>query len=130
MYALTTHTTEVSVNPRSERIDGNATFTMVVSSTIISSPMHSSVSAHQRLSACTPVIGQVGSTWIIQPTPYLSWSMPKQGEKKVLVSGICTWPPAPSLSNSDLASASFFGLSESEKPWNALVPPVQSSAPM
>ena len=40
MYALTTHTSAASVNCRSSRIDGSATFTIVVSSTIISTPAH------------------------------------------------------------------------------------------
>src|SRR3954451_9859934 len=34
MYALTTHASEVCVKPRSARIDGRATFTIVVSSTM------------------------------------------------------------------------------------------------
>src|SRR6185295_4794225 len=41
MYALTTHTSALSVNPRLPWIDGSATFTIVVSSTIMSSPAHS-----------------------------------------------------------------------------------------
>jgi len=40
MYAFTTQTSEVSVKPRSSRIDGRATFTIVVSSTS-SDPAHS-----------------------------------------------------------------------------------------
>ena len=38
MYALTTQTRDVSVNARSSRMEGSATFTMVVSSTIIRTP--------------------------------------------------------------------------------------------
>ena len=38
------------MNPRSVRIDGSATFTIVVSSTIMRLPMQSTISAHQRLS--------------------------------------------------------------------------------
>src|SRR5579864_4985905 len=49
MYALTTHTSEVSVKPRSAAIDGKATFTIVVSSTIMSTPRHRTISANQRL---------------------------------------------------------------------------------
>src|SRR6266581_6383296 len=48
MYAFTTQTSEVSVKARSSRIDGRATFTMVVSSTIISSPRQRTMSASQR----------------------------------------------------------------------------------
>src|SRR3989442_2201172 len=39
MYAFTTQTSDVSVKSRASRIDGRATFTIVVSRTIISSPM-------------------------------------------------------------------------------------------
>ena len=49
MYAFTTHTSEVSVKRKSVRMEGSATFTMVVSSTIISTPRQSTMSAHQRL---------------------------------------------------------------------------------
>jgi hypothetical protein len=41
MYAFTTQTSDVSVKPRSFRIDGRATFTIVMSTTIIRSPMQS-----------------------------------------------------------------------------------------
>src|SRR6185295_12863430 len=41
MYALTTHTSALSVKPRLPWIEGSATFTIVVSSTIMSSPAHS-----------------------------------------------------------------------------------------
>ena len=44
-----TETSLVWVKCRSARIDGSATFTMVVSSTIINTPRHSTISAHQRL---------------------------------------------------------------------------------
>ena len=37
-YAFTTHASDVCEKPRSSRIDGSATFTIVVSSTIIRSP--------------------------------------------------------------------------------------------
>src|SRR4051794_5567161 len=46
MYALTTQTSVVSVKRRSSRIEGSATFTIVVSSTIISTPVHNTISAH------------------------------------------------------------------------------------
>ena len=48
--------------------------------------------------------------------------MPKLGEKKVLVSGICTWPPSLSALNSRSASAGLAALSASEKPWNVAFP--------
>src|SRR2546423_7943684 len=48
MYALTTHTSAVSLNARSVRMDGSATFTMVVSSTIMSTPRQRTRRAHQR----------------------------------------------------------------------------------
>ena len=38
MYALTTHASDACENPRSSRIEGSATFTIVTSSTIIRSP--------------------------------------------------------------------------------------------
>src|SRR5438552_5508718 len=49
MYAFTTQTSEVSVKARSSRIDGRATFTIVVSRTIIRSPRQRTNSASQRL---------------------------------------------------------------------------------
>src|SRR6266480_2062505 len=49
MYAFTTQTSEVSVKARSSRIDGKATFTIVVSRTIIRSPRQRTISASQRL---------------------------------------------------------------------------------
>src|SRR6476469_3209441 len=48
-YALTTHASDVGEKPRSLRIDGSATFTIVVSSTIIKSPQHRMISAIQRV---------------------------------------------------------------------------------
>src|SRR5690242_2608211 len=52
MYALTTQASEVSENLRSDLIDGSATLTIVVSSTIIRTPRHSTISANQRRSRC------------------------------------------------------------------------------
>src|SRR5258706_7218264 len=66
MYALTTHTNEVSLKPRSAAIDGNATFTIVVSITIMSTPRHRTISASQRLLPWmdwltqAPPVGQTG----------------------------------------------------------------------
>jgi hypothetical protein len=40
-YALTTHASDASEKPRSSRIDGSATFTIVESSTIIKSARQS-----------------------------------------------------------------------------------------
>src|SRR5260221_198027 len=55
--------------------------------------------------------------------------MPKRGEKKVLASGICTWPPSPSAAKSRSASASFATVSDSAKPWRPATtsPPVRST---
>src|SRR5262249_33221643 len=64
-----------------------------------------------------------GMTMTIQPTPNLSATMPKHGEKKVLVSGCCTCPPWPSALKSFLASASSLASTESEKPLNSGLPP-------
>src|SRR6185295_1413976 len=47
-----------------------------------------------------------GSTIIIQLTPNLSASIPKRGEKNVLVSGIVIFPPADNALNRRSASAS------------------------
>ena len=48
-YALTTQASDVGEKPRSLRIDGSATFTIVVSSTIIRSPQQRMISASQRV---------------------------------------------------------------------------------
>ncbi len=48
-YALTTHASDVSEKPRSSRIDGRATPTIVTSRTIIRSPRQSTRSASQRV---------------------------------------------------------------------------------
>jgi hypothetical protein len=48
-YAFTTQASDASENPRSVLIDGRATFTIVVSRTIIRSPRHRTYSASQRL---------------------------------------------------------------------------------
>src|SRR3954462_7947897 len=63
MYALTTHASDVCEKPRSARIDGSATFTIVVSSTIIRLPRHSTTSAVQRvrLSRSGPSAGR----WVV-----------------------------------------------------------------
>ena len=47
-YAFTTQARDVSVNPRSSRIEGSATFTIVMSTTIIRSPRHRTYRASQR----------------------------------------------------------------------------------
>src|SRR6185503_15500696 len=62
MYAFTTQTSEASLKPRLSRIEGSATFTTVVSSTIISSPAHSTYSAHQRFSFSTMRIRSIAET--------------------------------------------------------------------
>src|ERR1041384_8623209 len=56
-------------------------------------------------------------TITIQLTPKRSTSMPKCCAKKVLPSGIVTWPLLDSAANMRLASASFAAVSDSEKPW-------------
>ena len=66
-YAFTTQASEVSVKPRSSRIDGSATFTIVVSRTIIRSPRQRTIRASQRVRVSEMVIRvlsvlQVGRT--------------------------------------------------------------------
>src|SRR5262249_48523182 len=58
-----------------------------------------------------------GCTITIQPTPKRSATMPKRGEKNVLVSGTCTLPPSPSALKARSASASFATVSDRLKPW-------------
>src|SRR4051794_1449145 len=57
------------------------------------------------------------ATMTIHPTPNRSATMPKHGEKNVLVSGCCTWPPSESAAKSRSASASLAASRDSEKPW-------------
>ena len=47
-YALITHASPPGEKPRSSRIDGSATFTIVASSTIINIPVHRAYSARRR----------------------------------------------------------------------------------
>ena len=56
-YAFTTHASEVSEKPRSLLIDGSATFTIVVSRTIIRLPRQRTPSASQRVRESSAVIG-------------------------------------------------------------------------
>src|SRR5204862_4301548 len=58
MYALTTQASDVCEKPRSARMDGSATFTIVVSSTIIRLPRHSTISASHRVRLSVGVIGE------------------------------------------------------------------------
>src|SRR5438445_7806103 len=51
-----------------------------------------------------------------------SATMPKRGEKKVLVSGICTCPPSASTLNRRSASASLGTVSDSDIPWKPGLP--------
>src|SRR5262245_37099105 len=62
------------------------------------------------------VRAHLGSTMIIQFTPNLSASIPKRGEKNVLVIGIVTFPPDDRALNRRSASASSLASSESAKP--------------
>src|SRR5262245_16081440 len=48
MYTFATHASELCENPRSSRIDGSATPTIVTSRTIIKYPRHTMTSASQR----------------------------------------------------------------------------------
>src|SRR5262245_26917713 len=57
------------------------------------------------------------ATVIIHGTPKRSATMPKRGDQKVLVSGICTCPPSASAPNTRSASASCATASDSPKPW-------------
>src|SRR5882762_4845688 len=59
MYAFTTQTNEVSIKSRASQIEGRATFTIVVSRTIISSPRQRTMSATQRLRASTRLVTAV-----------------------------------------------------------------------
>src|SRR5262245_14303258 len=61
-------------------------------------------------------------TTTIHETPKRSWSMPKLGEKKVLVSGIVTLPPSLSPLNSRSASAALAAFRASEKPSKFVFP--------
>ena len=56
------------------------------------------------------------ATMIIHIAPNRSVTMPKLGEKKVLVNGIWTCPPSLSAVNVFFASASFFTVSDNPKP--------------
>jgi hypothetical protein len=59
----------------------------------------------------------------------LSASIPNFGEKNVLANGIRTWPPSASAANTRSASASLLAVSDSEKPWNSVLPPHSPSDP-
>ena len=61
-------------------------------------------------------------TMTIHVTPKRSATMPKRGENKVLVSGICTCPPSASALNRRSASASLGTVSDSEMPWKPGLP--------
>src|SRR5262249_50953936 len=56
-------------------------------------------------------------TWTIQHSPKRSPTMPKAGEKKVLVNGMWTCPPSDRAAKSFPASASLVTVIDSEKPW-------------
>src|SRR5262249_44474338 len=77
---------------------------------------------HKVFGHCGPLLTargvgpHLGSTMIIQFTPNLSATIPKRGEKNVLVSGIVTFPPFDSALNKRSASASSLASSESAKP--------------
>ena len=58
----------------------------------------------------------------IQPTPNLSASMPKLGEKNVSISGWLTCPPSDSAPNSRSNSALSFVSRVREKPLNSVLP--------
>src|ERR1700759_4134060 len=62
MYALTTQAKEVWVKPRSRRIEGSATFTTVVSTTIIRSPTQRITRASQRVRVlrCSVMVSSLG----------------------------------------------------------------------
>ena len=56
--------------------------------------------------------------------------MPNRGEKKVLVSGICTCPPSASALNMRSASASSLAETDSAKPLNIGLPSARPSDAM
>ncbi|CFO35069.1 Uncharacterised protein [Bordetella pertussis] len=101
---MTTHTSDASVKPRSALMDGRATLTMVVSSTIISTPRHSTMRASQRLRSSRvwgmdAIPGGQLFIWpplIIHAVPWRSTSTPKISAQKVFCSGMVTWPPSAS----------------------------------
>src|SRR5687767_13876744 len=66
-------------------------------------------------------------TMTIQCTPKRSATMPKQGEKKVLVSGITTFPPSARALNHLSASASSLAGRDSPKPSNLGFPEAMPS---
>ena len=55
-YAFTTHASEVDEKPRSSLMEGSATFTIVVSSTIMSVPRQRTIRAYQRVRSVSSVI--------------------------------------------------------------------------
>ena len=63
MYAFTTQASEPSEKPRSVRIDGSATFTMVVSSTIMKLPKQRTMKARQRARSSTETCVVVIVSW-------------------------------------------------------------------
>src|SRR5437879_6487173 len=71
MYAFTTQTSEVSVKARSSRIDGRATFTMVVSRTIISSPEQRTMRASQRFRASRLLVTAISPFSVGTPRLFL-----------------------------------------------------------
>ena len=56
--------------------------------------------------------------------------MPKRGEKNVLASGICTWPPSASALNSGRPRPRPWRETESEKPSNSGLPWARPSEAM
>src|SRR5437016_5464716 len=61
-------------------------------------------------------------TRTIHATPKRSVTMPKRGEKKVLLNGAVTCPPSDSAANSRLASASSRAVIVRLNPWNTGLP--------
>ena len=66
----------------------------------------------------------------IQLTPNLSCVMPKRGEKKVLSSGMMTFPPVDNPLNSRSASAASFASTDSANPSNLGLPVFRPSEAM
>src|SRR5262249_2453139 len=77
-----THASDASGNPRSARIDGSATPTIVTSRTIISSPRQRTTSANQRASCARAV---PSAPRIPMPGPALTLPLLLRGARGLLV---------------------------------------------
>src|SRR5260221_4597947 len=86
-----------------------------------------SIHSYAVSSCAVTTVADYCATRTIQPTPNLSATMPNFGEKKVLVSGIWTWPPSDSAAKVLSASASLFAVIDNEKPLKSGLPDAMPS---